>query len=153
MAKNEAGRNDPCPCGSGKKYKKCCWGKTPAAPAADPNRSAWDRLSLSERAKIAKEVQRLDDLSNGAMDAIEAKRYDEAEKMCESLLTEYPDMIDGHDRLGKVREGQGRFQEAADHYSKALIMIEQHPEGFDPLVSAELRQRRDDSLARIKPKP
>lgn len=21
------GRNDPCPCGSGKKYKKCCMGK------------------------------------------------------------------------------------------------------------------------------
>ncbi len=21
------GRNDPCPCGSGKKYKKCCLGK------------------------------------------------------------------------------------------------------------------------------
>ncbi|HEX76880.1 MAG TPA: hypothetical protein G4O03_00455 [Dehalococcoidia bacterium] len=20
------GRNDPCPCGSGKKYKKCCMG-------------------------------------------------------------------------------------------------------------------------------
>jgi len=24
MAMNEVGRNDPCPCGSGKKYKKCC---------------------------------------------------------------------------------------------------------------------------------
>ena len=22
--KNKIGRNDPCPCGSGKKYKKCC---------------------------------------------------------------------------------------------------------------------------------
>lgn len=23
------GRNDPCPCGSGKKFKRCCWtGKT-----------------------------------------------------------------------------------------------------------------------------
>ena len=22
--KTEIGRNDPCPCGSGKKYKKCC---------------------------------------------------------------------------------------------------------------------------------
>jgi len=22
-----AGRNDPCPCGSGRKYKKCCLGK------------------------------------------------------------------------------------------------------------------------------
>jgi preprotein translocase subunit SecA len=21
---NRVGRNDPCPCGSGKKYKKCC---------------------------------------------------------------------------------------------------------------------------------
>jgi len=21
------GRNDPCPCGSGKKFKKCCWDK------------------------------------------------------------------------------------------------------------------------------
>jgi uncharacterized protein YchJ len=23
----KVGRNDPCPCGSGKKYKKCCLGK------------------------------------------------------------------------------------------------------------------------------
>jgi preprotein translocase subunit SecA len=23
-AERTAGRNDPCPCGSGKKYKKCC---------------------------------------------------------------------------------------------------------------------------------
>jgi hypothetical protein len=26
------GRNDPCPCGSGKKFKKCCAGKTQATP-------------------------------------------------------------------------------------------------------------------------
>ncbi len=26
-AGDEPGRNDPCPCGSGRKYKKCCWGK------------------------------------------------------------------------------------------------------------------------------
>ncbi|HPQ79810.1 MAG TPA: SEC-C metal-binding domain-containing protein [Candidatus Dojkabacteria bacterium] len=23
----KVGRNDPCPCGSGKKYKKCCYPK------------------------------------------------------------------------------------------------------------------------------
>jgi len=28
MAKT--GRNDPCPCGSGRKFKKCCEAKTPA---------------------------------------------------------------------------------------------------------------------------
>lgn len=27
-ASRHAGRNDPCPCGSGKKYKKCCLGKS-----------------------------------------------------------------------------------------------------------------------------
>jgi len=26
-AKDKVGRNDPCPCGSGKKYKKCCGAK------------------------------------------------------------------------------------------------------------------------------
>ncbi|WP_436231241.1 SEC-C metal-binding domain-containing protein [Caballeronia sp. LjRoot29] len=25
-ARAKVGRNDPCPCGSGKKYKKCCLG-------------------------------------------------------------------------------------------------------------------------------
>jgi SWIM/SEC-C metal-binding protein len=33
-----AGRNDPCPCGSGNKYKKCCL-RTPAANSA-PSRQA-----------------------------------------------------------------------------------------------------------------
>ena len=28
---NELGRNDPCPCGSGKKFKKCCLAKNEAA--------------------------------------------------------------------------------------------------------------------------
>jgi hypothetical protein len=30
VAKEKAGRNDPCPCGSGKKYKKCCLKKNSA---------------------------------------------------------------------------------------------------------------------------
>ncbi|MBI2988047.1 MAG: anaerobic sulfatase maturase [Deltaproteobacteria bacterium] len=28
----QTGRNDPCPCGSGKKYKRCCLGKVSAQP-------------------------------------------------------------------------------------------------------------------------
>lgn len=31
MEDDKVGRNDPCPCGSGLKYKKCCYGK-PAKP-------------------------------------------------------------------------------------------------------------------------
>lgn len=29
---SEVGRNDPCPCGSGKKYKSCCLSKKQAKP-------------------------------------------------------------------------------------------------------------------------
>jgi uncharacterized protein YchJ len=28
MRNKKIGRNEPCSCGSGKKYKKCCYGKT-----------------------------------------------------------------------------------------------------------------------------
>lgn len=28
MGKNKIGRNEPCPCGSGKKFKKCCLNKS-----------------------------------------------------------------------------------------------------------------------------
>ena len=28
MTLPKIGRNDPCPCGSGKKYKKCCLGQS-----------------------------------------------------------------------------------------------------------------------------
>ena len=31
---SDIGRNDPCPCGSGKKYKRCCLGKGAPAPDA-----------------------------------------------------------------------------------------------------------------------
>jgi len=31
-----AGRNDPCPCGSGRKYKKCCLGPGDSTRSADP---------------------------------------------------------------------------------------------------------------------
>lgn len=31
-AMNAPGRNEPCPCGSGRKYKLCCLGKRPQQP-------------------------------------------------------------------------------------------------------------------------
>jgi hypothetical protein len=36
LAKQKVGRNDPCPCGSGKKYKKCCGIVDDLIEASDP---------------------------------------------------------------------------------------------------------------------
>jgi SEC-C motif-containing protein len=44
MRPGTPGRNDPCPCGSGKKYKKCCLGKTAQETAAIPAMPAESRF-------------------------------------------------------------------------------------------------------------
>jgi hypothetical protein len=41
----KVGRNDPCPCGSGKKFKKCC-GKAGAEPAAEDDDASGVRRAL-----------------------------------------------------------------------------------------------------------
>jgi len=43
LPKNEPGPNDYCPCGRGRKYKKCCRDLLPS------QRPAWDMLSIRER--------------------------------------------------------------------------------------------------------
>jgi methionyl aminopeptidase len=47
MDKMQPGRNDPCPCGSGKKYKKCCIGKDIPIAAADIKKIYQTRYGIS----------------------------------------------------------------------------------------------------------
>ena len=65
------GRNDPCSCGSGKKYKNCCLGKTEFHP---PHPSA----------PTPREISQLDEM-------FIAGRFAELEKFAHSLLKLYPD--------------------------------------------------------------
>src|ERR1043165_5831328 len=41
----KVGRNDPCPCGSGKKFKKCCMGKTVVGGSPPPGGSGFSKRS------------------------------------------------------------------------------------------------------------
>ncbi|MEQ1711069.1 MAG: SEC-C metal-binding domain-containing protein [Hyphomicrobium sp.] len=43
------GRNDPCPCGSGKKYKKCCLGKSANLPEVGANGPAASEMVAPNR--------------------------------------------------------------------------------------------------------
>ncbi len=58
----KVGRNDPCPCGSGRKYKKCC-AASDAAQAQDSNGTAVTRLVTSDgnTLTIARASWRVDD--------------------------------------------------------------------------------------------
>jgi tetratricopeptide (TPR) repeat protein len=95
----------------------------------------------------------IDQLSNRALDAIEAKQYEEAEQLCEQLLRYFPTLIDGHDRFAMLREAQGRFREAADHYRRALELVAKAPADYAPELVTLFQQRLEQALTKSNPPP
>jgi tetratricopeptide (TPR) repeat protein len=127
------GRNDPCPCNSGKKYKKCCMAADEAAARAA--RAAPLAAAPAHRPSLASYVQEHDELteaSNAVVDMAQAGNLDAAEQAAHDLLARFPDVHDGYDRLGMVCEARGNHRQAADYYRKAINVIRNHPDNYDP---------------------
>jgi tetratricopeptide (TPR) repeat protein len=133
------GRNDPCPCGSGKKYKHCCLEKDRAAELAPAiaqrvalqAQQAKQAAQLKEYQAALLESQALDAQSNAVVDLVRAGRLDEAEQAARELLARYPEVHDGHDRLGMVHEARGQFREAAYCYGKVIEFARANAENYD----------------------
>ena len=113
------GRNAPCPCGSGKKYKKCCL-----------STQQEKKISSVKKQRFIPVFTDLDQLSNSVVDLIKQKKLDEAEAVSRRLLNEYPDQIDGFNRLAMVYEARGEKRKAAEYYRKAHRFAMSN-EGFD----------------------
>src|SRR5260370_27759918 len=100
MAK--VGRNDPCPCGSGKKYKRCCLEKDEtaerkfAATASVPQRQIGTvAAEIAERlAAGAYEIDETEDelatASNVAVDLVHAGRLDKTGEAAHALIRHFP---------------------------------------------------------------
>ena len=100
------GRNEPCPCGSGKKYKKCCQPKHEEARRNLPP----DRLKKMEelaqgREKLEKEVQK-------GFDLLFSHDFDKAQRFAERLLESYPEDDRLHDILANVCLASGDYDGA-----------------------------------------
>ena len=145
------GRNDPCHCGSGKKYKKCCQPKEEAGEreviakdqAARAERAETHRLEqhgakaeflarFAEAAAVPDELEELTAASNAAVDLVKAGKLEEAEAAARDLLERFPEVHDGWDRLGMVLEARGEKKQAADCYRKALEIIRAQHDNYDP---------------------
>jgi protein O-GlcNAc transferase len=133
MVNMKPGRNDPCPCGSGKKYKHCCEGKVAAAPRSPP----------------PAEIDPLIALYN-------AGRYAELENRALLLVDRFPDFGFGWKLLGGALQMQGKdalpaFQKTAElmpneadaHYNLGVVLSD-----LGKLDDAVAEYRR---AAKIKP--
>jgi tetratricopeptide (TPR) repeat protein len=141
------GRNDPCPCNSGKKYKKCCLASDEAAArAARPAQLAAAPARWPSVASYVQEHNELDDLteaSNAVVDMVQAGNLDVAEQAAHDLLARFPDVHDGYDRLGMVCEARGDHRQAADYYRKAITVIRNHPDAYDSEFEAVFQKLVD----------
>jgi len=143
------GRNDPCPCGSGDKYKKCCLPKEEGVEREQlakvetrrAESAAAHRLPLRDvKAAIGAilsgagdaEEDELTIASNAAADLVRAGKLDEAEQAARDLQARFPEVHDGYDRLGMVHEAHGAKRQAADCYRKVIALVREHPDDYGP---------------------
>jgi tetratricopeptide (TPR) repeat protein len=147
MAKT--GRNDPCHCGSGKKYKRCCLEKDSAAASALAQAEAAAAHSRREVLLDAIEAQLnpydgLDEASNAVVDLVHAGKLDEAEAGARDLLVRFPEVHDGYDRLGMVCEARGDKKQAAAYYRKVVEFARQRPDAYDPRLADNFQRMADE---------
>lgn len=120
----KVGRNEPCTCGSGKKYKTCCLPLAPRLPSPPPPSSPRARADTPVIGWFDDD-DNLDELSNSIIDLVRAGKLDEADQACDELRRKYPDVHDQYDRRGMILEARGRPKEAAEQYRLAAQFASQ----------------------------
>jgi tetratricopeptide (TPR) repeat protein len=129
----KTGRNDPCLCGSGKKYKRCCFEKDQKTESAALAAAAAARIATqAEFEDLVEWEDKFTDESNAVLELIRAGKLDQAEQAARDLLAKYPDVHDGHDRLGMIYQARGDQKQAAACYRQALKIVRAHPDDYDP---------------------
>lgn len=127
------GRNAPCHCGSGRKYKRCCLAtdeEAERAARAEAQSADHDECWCDECLALDEVM----DLSDHAAQLIGEGQLDEAEEIGRDLIRDYPEFLDGPERLGEVYEARGQAKAAAEQYRRAADIAARMPAA---LVDAE----------------
>jgi tetratricopeptide (TPR) repeat protein len=135
MTSNKIGRNEPCPCGSGKKYKQCCEA-TGVAPQTISNNfnpqhalqiamSQHQSGNLAQAEMLYKQVLRAQPKQADALHLLGliAKQkgdFKTALQLMKQSLVENPNYVEAYVNLGATYQETDNLNEAADCYRKAL---------------------------------
>jgi len=154
-----------CPCGSGKKYKKCCLPqdmaqqrdqalqqqaerkeRAAAQRAAVPRGSLFDALARRPIDPGDDPAYELTAASNAAADLVHGGKLDEAERAAHDLLERFLEVHDGWDRLGMACEARGDKKMPPSATAKVIDFIRAYPDNYDDgfdRVFVELVDRLD----------
>ncbi len=138
MSTIKIGRNDPCPCGSGKKYKQCCE-QTGAAPiqAVSNNFNPQHALQTAMTQHQAGNLPAAEALYKQVLQALPnqpdalhllgliAKQKGDlktAAQLMRKALAVNPNYVEAYVNLGATLQEQNNLSDAADCYRKALAL-------------------------------
>ena len=116
---SRAGRNDPCPCGSGKKYKHCCF-------ARDQNTAAGVREATASVANLVRD----------GVVHLNAGRLADAEAVCRRILGLDPQHAGALHMLGVIALQAGRHDLAAELIANSLRVNPENPHALVGLGNA-----------------
>ncbi len=125
----KTGRNDPCPCGSGKKYKQCCLPKLAATPEAAPKPAPKPTPTPKPAHPSPQQLDLLAELFNSG-------RHAEMEALGQSLTSQFPGSGQSWKALGTALQVQGK--DALQALQKAAQLLPGDPETHNNLAAALL---------------
>ena len=127
---SNTGRNDPCPCGSGRKFKHCC-GQVRMAQAAGQDGQA---MSLPAVAALAKEH-------------FNAGRLPTAEALFRQILAAEPDHPDALHSLGVIAYQAGNNDTAAQLIGRAVQLSPSAPKYSNLGLALQAQDKLDEAAA------
>jgi tetratricopeptide (TPR) repeat protein len=162
----KTGRNDACPCGSGKKHKRCCgsaeaMAKRPVGPASPSNEST-ARLAalagelmkagrieeaiapLARLAELAPDPERIHDLG---MACLLARRVPEALAHLRRAVAMRPDVARSQFSLGLALQQSGDDRGALASYGRAVALAPGLGEAHAKMADLLLRDGRRTEAA------
>ena len=161
------GRNDPCPCGSGKKYKLCCGRSQPALPRSGVRNADAEIVSLlasaeqlyraMQYARVAETCDRILALRPGHFEATlllgRARMHlgdnERAIELFRAALKKSPNDIRALYFLGRTLGQSGRFIEAESILRKAIRLDPNFAEGYNMLGTVLHVMGRTDEAAEL----
>lgn len=133
MTISKIGRNDPCPCGSGKKYKQCCEQTGTAANRIVPMQSVSSNFNPQHALQTA-------------MAQHQAGSLPQAEALYKQVLQTLPNQPDALHLLGLISKQKGDLKTAAQLMRKALAVNPNYVEAYVNL-GATLQEQNNLSEA------
>lgn len=161
------GRNDPCPCGSNKKYKQCCLQKniSTSSPIAVDSRISdalnvaaghFEAGKINEAVAVCQRVLQLHPEHAATLNllgimAFQAGNSVLAINLLNRSIKAKPDYADAHNNLGVIYKDQRALNQAASCFKRALGI---NPNYVDALINygsiLQDLQRHDEALAQYR---